>query len=188
MAKFNANGHKFEPGMVRPVDQDGNYKIGDEDRVILGNKNPNWTLGWSNTFSWKGIELSLELYGRFGYMVSTEGQALSGAANQYEVDYWTPDHTNSEWQKPIYNSSRSSGDPYCGLLGYKKASFLKVRNLSLGYNFPKSICNKIGFSSLKVYVQGRNLGNIYSSVDFWDLDLGTSYYNRGFTVGLNIGF
>ena len=78
MAKFNANGHKFEPGMVRPVDQDGNYKIGDEDRVILGNKNPNWTLGWSNTFSWKGIELSLELYGRFGYMVSTEGQALSG--------------------------------------------------------------------------------------------------------------
>lgn len=188
MAKFNANGHKFEPGMVRPIDQDGNYKIGDEDRVILGNKNPNWTLGWSNTFSWKGIELSLELYGRFGYMVSTEGQALSGAANQYEVDYWTPDHTNSEWQKPIYNSSRSSGDPYCGLLGYKKASFLKVRNLSLGYNFPKSICNKIGFSSLKVYVQGRNLGNIYSSVDFWDLDLGTSYYNRGFTVGLNIGF
>ena len=188
MAKFNANGHKFEPGMVRPVDQDGNYKIGDEDRVILGNKNPNWTLGWSNTFSWKGIELSLELYGRFGYMVSTEGQALSGAANQYEVDYLTPDHTKYEWQKPIYNSSRSSGDPYCGLLGYKKASFLKVRNLSLGYNFPKSICNKIGFSSLKVYVQGRNLGNIYSSVDFWDLDLGTSYYNRGFTVGLNIGF
>lgn len=188
MEQFNANGHKFEPGMVRPVDQGGDYKIDDKDRVILGNKNPNWTLGWSNTFSWKGLELTLELYGRFGYMVSTNGEALSGAANQYKVDYWTPDHTNSDYQKPIYNSSRSSGDPYCGLLGYKNASFLKVRNLSLGYNFPKSICNKIGFSSLKVYVQGRNLGNIYSSVDFWDLDLGTSYYNRGFTVGLNIGF
>ncbi len=73
-------------------------------------------------------------------------------------------------------------------MGYEKASFLKVRNLSLGYNFPKSLCSKIGFSSLKVYVQGRNLGNIYSSIDYLDLDLGTSFYNRGFTIGLNIGF
>ncbi len=188
MAKFNANGHKFQPGLVRPVDQNGDYKIDKDDRVIVGNTNPKWTLGWSNTFTWKGLELTLELYGRFGYMVSTGGMALSGAANQVEVDYWTPDHTNSDWQKPIYNSSRSAGDPNAGLLGYEKASFLKVRNLSLGYNFPKSICNKIGFSSLKVYVQGRNLGNIYSSIDYLDLDLGTSFYNRGFTIGLNIGF
>lgn len=193
MEKYNANGHKFQPGMVRPVDQpDENgeidYKINEKDRVILGNTTPRWTMGWSNTFTWKGLELAIELYGRMGYMISTGGEGLSGAANQRVVDYWTPDNPGADWQKPVYNSSRSATDGNAGLLGYKSASFLKVRNLSLGYNFPKSICNKIGFSSLKVYVQGRNLGNIYSSIDFIDLDLGTTYYNRGFTVGLNIGF
>jgi len=186
--KFKAKNKKigFEPGKVRPIDQNGDYVIDDEDRVILGNKNPNWTLGWTNTFTWKGIELGIELFGRFGYMISTGGEGQFGMYNQREIDYWTPDNPNAEWQKPIY--STSGGDSYSSLLGFKKASFLKVRNISLGYNFPKSICNKIGFSSLKVYVQGRNLGNIYSSVDFIDLDLGTTYYNRGFTVGLNIGF
>ena len=51
MAKFNENGHNFTPGSVRPVDQDGNYVIDDDDRVILGNKNPKWTMGWTNNFS-----------------------------------------------------------------------------------------------------------------------------------------
>ena len=188
MEKFNANGHNFQPGLVRPVDQNGDFRIDEEDRVIIGNTNPKWTMGWSNTFTWKGLELAIELYGRFGYMISTGGQALSGAANQVEVDYWTPENTDAKWQKPIYQSSRSSGDPYAGLLGYEDASFLKVRNLSLGYNFSKNLCQRMGLNSLKVYVQGRNLGNLYSSVDYVDLDFGTSFYNRGVTFGLNVGF
>lgn len=188
MEKFNANGHNFQPGLVRPVDQNGDFRIDEEDRVIIGNTNPKWTMGWSNTFTWKGLELAIELYGRFGYMISTGGQALSGAANQVEVDYWTPENTDAKWQKPIYQSSRGSGDPYAGLLGYEDASFLKVRNLSLGYNFSKNLCQRMGLNSLKVYVQGRNLGNLYSSVDYVDLDFGTSFYNRGVTFGLNVGF
>ena len=74
------------------------------------------------------------------------------------------------------------------LLGFQDASFIKVRNLSLGYTLDKKVCNKIGINNLKVYVQGKNLGNLYSSIDFLDLDLGTTYYNRGFTVGLQVGF
>ncbi|MBQ8674472.1 MAG: TonB-dependent receptor, partial [Bacteroides sp.] len=186
MAKFNEKGEKFTAGNVRPKDQNGDYVIDEKDRVILGNENPTLTAGWTNHFSWKGIDLTVELYGRFGYMVSTGGEGQLGMYQQREIDYWTPDNPGAEWQKPIYN--QSGGDPYSGLLGFKDASFIKIRNISLGYNFDKKLCKKIGINSLKAYVQGKNLGNLYSSIDFLDLDLGTTYYNRGVTFGVQIGF
>lgn len=186
MAKFNANKHNFTPGNVKPKDQNGDFKIDEEDRVILGSQTPRVTAGWTNTFSWKGLELAVELYGRFGYMVSTGGEAQYGMYQQREIDYWTPNNTGAEYQKPIY--STAGGDPYSSLLGFQDASFIKLRNLSLGYNFNKQLCDKLHISSLKVYAQGKNLGCLYSSIDFLDLDLGRSYYNRGFTFGLQLGF
>lgn len=186
MDKFNANGHKFQVGLVKPVDQNGDYKIDADDRIILGNKSPKWTLGWTNTFTWKGLELNLELYGRMGYMVNAGAEGQYGMYQQREIDYWTPSNPGAEYQKPIY--STAGGDTYSGLLGFRDASFIKVRNLSLGYNLPKAICQKAGINNVKVYIQGKNLGNLYSSVDFMDLDTGTTYFNRGFTVGLQVGF
>ena len=186
MAKFNAKGEKFTAGNVRPVDQNGDYKIDASDRVVLGNKNPRLTAGWSNSLSWKGFELTLELQGRFKYMISTGGEGQLGMYQQREISYWTPDNTGAEWQKPIY--SQSGGDPYSGLLGFKDASFIKVRNLSLGYSLDKNLLKNLGISNLKFYVQGRNLGMLYSSVDFMDLDTGKTYFNRGFTLGMLIDF
>lgn len=187
MEKFNANGHSFKPGMVKPVDQNGDYKIvAEDDKVILGNINPRWTFGWNNTFTYKGIELSAQIYGRFKYMVSTGGEAQLGRYNQRAIDYWTPTNTDAEYQMPIYN--QSGGDAYSNLLGYKKANFLKMRNISLGYVLPKNVISKIGLSNLKVYVQANNPFTIYSSVDFLDLDLGGSTFNRGFVFGLDVTF
>ena len=188
MAKFNENGAKFTVGSVKPVDQNGDYKIDADDRVILGNKNPRLTAGWTNTFTWKGLELNLELMGRFKYMISTGGEGQLGMYQQREIDYWTPSNTGAEWQKPVY--SQAGGDAYAGLLGFKDASFIKIRNLSLGYNFDKQLLSKlgIGLSNAKIYIQGKNLGMLYSSVDFMDLDTGATFYNRGFTVGLQVDF
>lgn len=196
MQKFNDNGHNFQVGMVKPVDQEvyneetgkyeRNYKIGDEDRVIIGQKSPTLTYGWNNTFSYKNFELAVELYGRAGYMISTGGEGQLGMYAQREIDYWTPSNTHADYQKPIYNTS--GGDAYSGLLGYRDAAFIKVRNISFGYYMPKKVCKQIGIQDMKVYAQAKNLGNLYSSVDFLDLDLGTSFYNRGFTLGLQIGF
>jgi hypothetical protein len=119
-------------------------------------------------------------------MVSTGGEGQFGMYQQREIDYWRPDNTGAEWQKPVY--STAGGDKYSGLLGFKNASFIKVRNLSLGYNLCKNLCNKLGISAAKVYIQGKNLGMLYSSVDFMDLDTGWTYYNRGFTMGLSVDF
>jgi outer membrane receptor protein involved in Fe transport len=186
MEKFNANGHKFTAGSVRPVDQNGDYKIDADDRVILGNRNPRLTAGWSNTLSWKGFELTIDLQGRFKYMVSTGGEGQLGMYQQREIDYWRPDNTGADWQKPVY--SQAGGDPYSGLLGFKDASFIKIRNLSLGYNFDKALLKSIGLNGLKLYVQGKNLGMLYSSIDFMDLDTGRTYFNRGFTIGVQVDF
>ena len=188
MAKFNENGYKFTAGSVKPVDQNGDYKIDDEDKIILGNYNPRWTLGWSNSFSYKGLELSIDLFGRFKYMISTGGEGQYGMYNQREIDYWTPNNTGADWQKPVY--STAGGDSYSALLGYKNASFIKIRNLSLGYRFDKKVLSKLGgyVSGAKIYLQGRNLGMLYSSVDFMDLDTGATFFNRGFTVGLQLDF
>lgn len=186
MDKFNANGHTFKPGMVKPVDRDTNYVIDSKDRTILGNQQPTWTLGLNNTFTYKNFEFSFMLFGRFGYKISTGGEGQLGMYQQRQIDYWTPDNTDAAWQKPIY--SQSGGDPYSGLLGYRDASFLKLRNVSLGYNLPAKTCKAMGIQNMKLYAQAKNLGTIYSTVDWIDLDLGTSTFNRGWVVGLEIGF
>ncbi len=189
MEKFNANGYNFAPGFVKPVDQNGDYKFDkDHDYVILGNKTPHYTLGWSNTFSWKGLELAIELYGRMGYKVSVLSESQSGRSAQRQIDYWTPDNTDAEYQKPVYNENGSSGDAFSGLLANRDAAFIKVRNVSIGYVFPEKICKAFGSSNLKVYAQLKNPGNIYSSVKRYDLDMGSTYYNRGVIFGIQVDF
>ncbi|MDR3118510.1 MAG: TonB-dependent receptor [Mediterranea sp.] len=189
MAKFNEKGASFQAGMVRPHDRNNDYIIDDKDRLIIGNRDPRWTLGWSNSFTYKGFELNVELYGRMGYTISTGGEAQGGVSNQREIDYWRPDNTGAEWQKPIFTGTPGvSGDAYASLIGFKKASYLKFRNISLGYFLPAKLCRPLGISSLKMYGQLRNPGSLYSSIDFIDLDFNTSYYNRGITLGIEIGF
>ena len=186
MAKWNENGYSFKAGMVRPVDQNGDYKIDENDKVILGNRNPRFTMGWNNSFSWKGLELNVEMYGRFGYTISRGGQGQLGMYQQQEISYWTPFNTNADYQMPIYN--QSGGDPYSSLLGYEDVSFLKLRNVSLGYFLPKSICKKLTVSNVKIYAQAKNLCDVYSTLDDYDLDLGRSFFDRGYTIGLQVEF
>lgn len=190
MAKFNAKGHSFQAGMVRPIDQNGDYKIDpNDDRVIIGHTRPRWTFGMTNTFTYKNFDLSVMMYGRFNYMVDTGGEWQGGRYMQRKINYYNENNKNAEYQKPIYNIG--GGDPYYRIVGYKNGSFLKVRNISLGYTFPQTLIKKWNLSNLKVYVQAKNPGRIFSNIDFLELDASqafTSTWNRGFTIGLNVGF
>ena len=187
IAKFNANGHTFKPGNVRPVDQNGDYKIdANNDRVIIGNEIPKYILGMTNTFNYKSFELSVFLYGRMGYTYNAGGEGLVGRYQQRKVDYWTDVDPISDYQKPIY--SAGYGDQYFGSLGYENGSFLKIRNISLGYNLPEKAINKIGLSKLRVYVQALNPGFIFNNVPWIDLDLRYHASNRGFVTGINVQF
>jgi TonB-linked SusC/RagA family outer membrane protein len=187
MAKFNANGHTFTAGNVKPIDQNGDYKIdANNDRVIIGSTIPKFILGMTNTFNYKGFELSAFFYGRMGYSYSAGGEGLVGRYQQRAVNYYTINNTNSEYQKPIY--SAGYGDQYYASLGYRQGSFLKIRNISLGYNLPEKITSKLGVSKLRLYVQATNPGFIFNQVPWIDLDLRYHASNRGFVTGLSLQF
>ncbi|RNL78127.1 TonB-dependent receptor [Sinomicrobium pectinilyticum] len=188
MERWNANGYDFSPGNVRPKDQNGDYEMTTEDRVVLGNSAPRWTIGWNNTFVYKNFELGINTYSRLGYTASLEGQAMTAHSNQMEVDYWTPDNPDAEFQKPILGQATSgSQDDFSGILGFRKASFIKIRTISLGYNLPGDLCAKLGLNNMKIYAQALNPGSIYQSLDWYDFDVNSTIFNRSFAVGIDIG-
>ncbi|KGO86137.1 membrane protein [Flavobacterium rivuli WB 3.3-2 = DSM 21788] len=187
MALFNANGHNFTPGTARPADINGDHRIdANNDRVIVGNTLPKFVGGVTNTFKYGDFELSIFLYGRLDYTYNTGGEAQTGRFNQRKIDYYTEVNTNAEYQKPVFTAG--TGDPYATTLGYKDGSFIRIRNISLGYNFPKSVTDRLGISGLRLYAQVINPGYIYSPIDFRDMDTDSTTYNRGFVSGLNFEF
>ncbi len=188
MEKWNANGENFAPGKVRPHDTNGDYVMNDDDRMIIGNKRPTTTAGWTNSFSYKGIELSFQIYGRFGYWVQHSASLFGYGTLGEAIDYWTPDNTDAEYQMPILTTVQTGdADPYSGALGYKKANFVRMRNISIGYNFPSKLISKVA-KSIKVYGQVINPFDFYQSINGYDLDTSQSYYNRSWVLGLELGF
>lgn len=189
MAKFKdlAGNPIFTFGNARPVDQNGDYKISpNDDRKVLGSTEPKYIAGLTNTFNYKNIELSIFIIGRFGYLYNVGGENLSGKTSQRKLDYYTDDNTDGEYQKPFF--SAGTGDIYNSIFGYKNGSFLKIRNISLGYNFEEDFVKTLGLSRLRVYMQAANPGMIFSKVKWVDLDTRTTFSNRGFTLGLNVQF
>ncbi len=186
IALFNANGSQFAPGKIKVKDQNNDYRIdGNYDRVIIGNTRPRWTLGFINTFNYKGVELSMFITGRLKYMTGV-GQGLTGMyGDQRKLDYWTPDNTDAEYQRPFM--SEAGGDTYAGTY-YKDDSWIKIRNISLGYQLPASLVNRVNINSLRVFAQIQNAGMLWSNNTFMDSEYGTMYYNRGFVFGVNVGF
>ncbi|MFD2826813.1 SusC/RagA family TonB-linked outer membrane protein [Leeuwenhoekiella polynyae] len=188
MALWNENGYDFTPGNVRPTDQNGDYIMNGDDRVVLGNTTPRWTLGWNNAISYKGFELSTLIISRLGYTANIGGEAMTARSNQREVDYWTPENTDAEFQKPILGQATSgSQDEFSGLLGIRDAGFIKIRNISLGYNFTAEQSEKLGLNNLRFYVQAVNPGSIYQGAAWYDFDTNSTIFNRSFAVGLDIG-
>ncbi|MDX1937594.1 MAG: TonB-dependent receptor [Flavihumibacter sp.] len=187
MKKFAANGNAFVPGQVRPIDQNGDNKIdANNDRTVIGHTRPRWVVGMTNSFTFKGFELSFFIYGRLNYWFNQGGEAQTARGNQRSINYWTDNNQNSEYQRPFY--SVGSGDNYSASLGYLKGSFLKIRNISASYNLPADVLKKLHMSSLRVYVQSANPGMLFSQIKFMDMDAVSMFSNRGFTLGINAGF
>ena len=187
MAKFNENGHNFAPGMVRPVDQNGDYKIENNyDRVILGTNRPLWNLGMTNTFRYKNLELAIFMYGAFKYFAQT-GQYQGGREPVIWMNYYNENNkVGVEYQRPYFNTA--GGDSFSGIALQRDASFLKVRQISIGYVLPRNFVQKLGLSNIKVTAQLKNPFSIYQGTSWMDSDQGSGTFNKGCVLGVNIGF
>lgn len=187
IAKYKANGQTFYPGQIKVKDLNGDYKIdANNDRTIVGHSSPNWTGGLNNTFDYHDFELSVFLYARWGFTTTTGNEFLQGRYAQRVLNYWTPTNPTNDYPAPNYASA--AGDTYTSTLNYHDGSFIAIRNISLGYFLPNTLVKKLNVSRIKVYAQAANPALLYSKISWINPDLGTSFYNKGLTFGVNVGF
>src|SRR5690606_432725 len=115
--------------------------IGPEDRQIIGSPLPKWLGGMTNQFTYKGFDLSVMVYTRQGSIVrsrfhdSNFGREWNGRYNKLNVNFWTETNPSNEWPAP----NNTGGTGLENLKAYTDVSFVRVQNITLGYNFPTGI-------------------------------------------------
>ncbi|HEY6956949.1 MAG TPA: SusC/RagA family TonB-linked outer membrane protein, partial [Flavisolibacter sp.] len=155
MAKFNANGHKFYPGVVRVVDQNGDYKINASDYVVLGSPRPKWTGGITNTFKYGNWQLSSFIYFRWGQMYFGGYPNSYGGVNpngRVENNVWSFANQSGRW--PMPNSGNVEN--ITSAMQYDDGSFGVVKNISLSYTMPKKWTSAIHMNDIVLNFQVVN--------------------------------
>ena len=129
------------------------------DRVILGSGQPKWEGGITNRFSYKGFDLTVVAFARWGHMIRSTLQG-GGFANTFQATYptiktryWTPTNGENEFPKPNANRTNT---PNNSLLGYFDGSFVKIRTISLGYTLPPSFIRRINARGVKLYITAED--------------------------------
>ena len=176
---LDANGRKMKSG--KP---DG--KIDDADKKFFGTYDPKLIFGFGNNFSYKGFELSLFFHGMYNYWVNNNSYSfnvlrtefLYGGFNRSKeyLDTWTPENPDGKVPAAVQNHSQQGYDTY----KFQKISFIRLRNVTLGYNIP----SKIWGTSIKVYVDGNNL---FTLSNLKDMDPETITYEDGASQYQNTG-
>lgn len=192
-------------GDIRYKDLNDDGVIDDKDVKKIGDPNPKFTLGWTNGFSYKGFDLSVFLYASVGGDIFNYSRLQTeGMRNQYNnqlrtvEDRYTPENTNTNM--PRYNQWHENNvrvsDRYV-----EDGSYLRIQNVTLGYNIPVQVLSKIRVNSFRVYVSAQNLktftnysgydpelGAINNRATFMNIDNGRYPVPKTFTVGASIEF
>ena len=195
-------------GMIK-VKYTGDYKedgtpvrqIGPDDRQIL-EVDPDFLGGFNTKVAYKGFDLSLVgSFQKGGILVSTLNgpssylNLMTGRRGNIKVDYWTPENTDAKYPAP--NGVLSGDNPkYLSTMSYFDGSYLKVRNISLGYNFNESLLKNTGVN-MRMYFTVQNPFVMFSEFNKemgldpetnsrGDQNVATGgYNNRILTVGFN---
>lgn len=176
-------------------------------RVVVGSPLPDWIGGVTNTFSYKGLELSVLFSAVIGNELNFYGVGRFSSANARfednqtvdQLNAWTPQNTNTNIPEArLY--SNNGAQPSSRFI--QDGSFVRLRNATLSYNFPKSLTSKVKIQSLRVFVTGQNLLT-WTNYIGWDPEVnaddivtniaqGYDFYTapqpRTILAGFNIGF
>lgn len=196
-----------KPGDPKFVDLDHNGVIDSEDRTIIGHASPDFILGLTNNFAWKGFDLSIFFQGSVGNdLLNMTRMNLEWKRTTDALNRWTPTHTETDIPRNGFYYSQYGG--YINDHFIEDASFLRLKNLTVGYTIPfRSVV-----SSCRVYFSAENLFTL-TGYSGWDpevdtkaneaskssgatqtanagagLDFNAYPAMRTFTVGMNITF
>lgn len=167
------------PGDIRIRDVNGRGTDGEltdqpdgtinaDDRRVLGSTVPNWSGGLTNRVSFKGFDLSVLVHARMGQMLRSDyhnlgGNNWQGRYNSINLDYWTPENPTNAFPRP----NAGEAPLYADAVRYFDGSFIKIRNIALGYNFQSRWISKLGMSSARIYSTVNNafIFSPYTTVD-----------------------
>ena len=217
---FNRNTTVW-PGDLKFEDVNKDGVINELDRTNIGSPLPKFTFGWTNTFRWKNLDLSIFLNGSVGNKVlnyNMMGQGYNGLVHMSST--WYNQHTsiadrarlaaidpsktytgNDSWQTDVANVRVVNGDtktPRPSISDpndndrlsdryVEDGSYLRVKNITLGYTFPKRLLQKVNIDNIRLYV---NIQNLYTLTKYsgYDPEVGASTQDStGLTFGVDNG-
>ncbi len=220
---YHGNREAIQPGMWKFANlDDSNDVIDENDKTIIGNSTPKFYGGLNNTFNYKNFDLSVFFTFSYGNEVMNATKmigAKTGSTNKNSLNvanssnrWMTIDTQGNKVTDPeqlaalnagktvaVYSDSEE-GDFYVHSWGVEDASFLKLSNVTLGYNFPKKMIRRVGLSKLRLYFTGNNLltWTPYTGFDpevstmrsglTPGVDYGSYPRSRSFIFGLNVAF
>lgn len=204
------------PGDMRYTDFNEDGKITTADIKVIGNSIPDFIFGWNNTFSFQNFEMTLLIQGSKGNDVFNQGRIRlekgSEGTSSRLLDRWTPDNQDTDVPAFIDQNTRSeaalvstiklgSGDSGRLERWVEDASYVRLKNITLAYNIPSSLLERIGLKSVKTYVSASNLLTItnytgydpeVSAYNGNDAQIGVDISNyptaKTFTFGIDLSF
>lgn len=174
--------------------------LNDGDRTILGSPHPDFIWGWNNQFSYRNLDLNIFIQGsQGGQMIDytrMELGIMNGRSNCTKdvLDRWTATHTDTDIPRANMNRGHVFSDRWV-----EDASYARLKNITLGYNFDKNLIHRLKLRSARIYVSAQNLFTItgYKGVDpevayrSSNMNIGLDYASypnsKSVTVGINLG-
>lgn len=193
-AAMGAN-NQWHAGDAKFADLNGDGIIDDNDKTDLGSSFPKVTYGLNIGADWKGLDLNMFFQGVAGnkiynaLRIRTEGTGVESALSTDMADVWTKNTPEGNIPNPNGNSDNFETSSRF----IENGSYLRLKNLQIGYTFPKSLISTLGLSKLRVYAQMSNVFTItkYKGYDP-EVGSGVDYGNypqaRTFLMGLNLAF
>lgn len=186
---------KYAPGDAKYVDINHDGKITEADRTDLGNPFPWLTYGLNISAAWKGLDLSLFFQGVYGNEIynavrlRTEGTGNEATLSTTMRDVWTTSNPGGSIPNPNGSAmNKEDSDRFI-----EDGSYLRLKNLQIGYSLPERWISRLGMSRLRIYLSGSNLFTVtgYTGYDpevGGGVDYGNYPQSRTFMLGLNINF
>ncbi len=181
----------FKPGDIKVADLNGNGIFDTDDRTTFS-RVPKYTFGVNNTFEYKSFDLSVFVYGRIGQFIDYEYNTAykpNALENSSLVNYWTPENPSNDFPRP--NSSYSTNNYLLqSTVGYVDGSFVKIRDISLGYNLPTSLLGASKIANIRLYSTLQNYF-VFSKLKDYDPERGGDLsfpLNKQIIFGVNVGF
>jgi len=191
-------------GRFKYKDINGDGIIDDTDRTIIGNPHPDFTYGANFNVAYKGVDLSLFISGSAGNDVYNYEKIFTdfptffnGNRSARLVDSFSATNTNGKY--PALSQTITNSETQPNSYFVEDGSFLRLKNVQLGYTLPKSFSEKMGLTSFHFYIQGTNLLTITGYKGFdpevvsndntsLGIDFNSFPVSQIFTIGANIKF